>query len=99
MKGRLHRLTYSVATMLAVAASFTLLTAVRSAPLPSPTVSPQAEAAPPSPTPPASASSSPVASQSPSRVIALPVSPTPVPLDINDVSFLWPVPQTKSDVD
>lgn len=24
---------------------------------------------------------------------------TPVPLDVNDISFLWPVPQTKADVD
>lgn len=26
-------------------------------------------------------------------------TPRPVPLDVNDISFLWPVPQTKADVD
>jgi hypothetical protein len=26
-------------------------------------------------------------------------SPPPSPLDVNDISFLWPVPQNKADVD
>jgi hypothetical protein len=69
----------------------------------------------PSPTPPSSpiASESPsptlAPAESPSPTLAPAVSPSPTlvptaspsptPLDVNDVSFLWPVPQTKADVD
>ena len=66
---------------------------------PSPSISSQPEGSPSPTTPTLPASPSPIVLESPSPTIAPSVSPSPTPLDINDVSFLWPVPQTKVDVD
>src|SRR5262249_41199075 len=41
----------------------------------------------------------PEATASPTETITATATPTPAPLDVNDISFLWPVPQTKADVD
>ena len=64
-----------------------------------PSISSQPAASPSPTTPSLPASPSPIALESPSPTIAPSVSPSPTPLDVNDVSFLWPVPQTKADVD
>ena len=72
---------------------------------PSPSISPQPTASPsptsPSPTLVPLVSPSPTLAPpvSPSPTLVPSASPSPTPLDVNDVSFLWPVPQTKADVD
>jgi hypothetical protein len=65
---------------------------------PSPTLAPSVS---PSPTLAPSMSPSPTVAPagSPSPTLVPSASPSATPLDINDLSFLWPVPQTKADVD
>src|SRR5438045_1333075 len=53
----------------------------------------------PAPNTTASATSTPATPTPTTPAKGTPAPAAPVPLDINDISFLWPVPQTKADVD